>query len=319
MTTFEEQYLTKYNAALILMNEKEGYKHTKLNTRIERFCDMVCSLMNNYNGCMLCESWRNGFKQDVFRLMINPTYLCEVLKAMFVRNVLAIKYKGVYLHNMFMDYTPNLFWYLFDDTKLLYFVRRFCNGFHPSITFPLREKNTFKRMVEDCSPYFYQTAPDTEIAGFFKNAKHFIKMYKNDEVIGCIHDGIGGMENRFYISFGVKHLTPRILENRIKKNLHYEMEFFYENWYNVKVNNNAGTHFNYNFDLKKNVLLWDASKEQHRHQRIVNLFRRIRTRMEKHIPENKQLMFFHKLYTKENPKDWEGRLRANDMLMKLSY
>lgn len=310
----EEQHLTKYNAALILMNEKEGYKHTKLKTRIKRWCDMVCCLKNNYGEGMLCEEERDEFKKMVFRLMINPNYLCEVLKAMFVRNVLAIKYKGIYLHKMFMDYTPNLFWYLFDDTKLLYFVRRFCNGFHPTIHFPLRQKNTFKRMVEDCSPYFYQTAPDTENADFFKRSNHFIKRYKNNEVIGCIHDDYGNMSNRFNINFGVKHLTPRIVENRIKKNLHYEMEFFYENWYNVRVNNNAGTHFTYNFDLKKNVLLWDASKEQHRHQRIVNLFRRIRTRMKNHIPENKHLLFFQKLYTKQDPKDLEQPLKANRKL-----
>ena len=136
MVSQKELHLTKYNAALLLINKlnwgEYDLTHHKIKTRINWFLDCICKMSFIANEGMLSEEDRNKFIGKVFKLMVEPKYICKVLKAQFVRNVLAIKHRGMYLHNMLLDKTSDLWWYLFDDTKLLNFTRRYIgDDFHP--------------------------------------------------------------------------------------------------------------------------------------------------------------------------------------------
>ena len=319
MVSVKEQHLTKYNAALLLINKLNWnyrhYQHHNIKTRINWFLDAVCKMSYIAKEGMLCEKERNKFIGKVFKLMINPKYICNVLKAQFIRSVLAIKHKGVCLYNMLLDKTSDLWWYSFDDTKLLYFTRRYID-YHPHMTIKLKMFDTFNKMMKQVSPYFYQIAPDTETGNFFTNVRRSCKKYDRGEYTA---DGLIKMEgdthyyytNKFDISFNTKDLTARKIKNRIKdkhKNTMDELVSFYNNFYYIKPNNLAGTHFNFNFDLKKNVLVWDASNEQYKHQRIYNFFDLVR----KQYPPSKKPkdMFLLKLYQpkkEQNDFDWINR------------
>lgn len=330
MVSVKELHLTKYNAALLLINkltDKFGgdFRHHDIKTRINWFLNAVCKMSHIANEGMLCEEERNKFIAKVFKLMINPKYICNVLKTQFIRSVLAIKHKGIYLHNMLLDKTSDLWWYLFDDTKLLYFTRRYIGDYHPHITIKLKMFDTFNKMMKQVSPYFYQIAPDTETGEFFGDVRANCKAYDKgdwtkDGLIKMVGDTHYYYTNEFDISFKVKDITMRKIKNRIKhKNIMDELVSFYNNFYYIKPNKLAGTHFNFNFDLKKNVLVWDASNEQYKHQRIYNLFDLVRNQFS--ISLKPKELFFHMLYKpKKEQNDFDlGKLDWTNRKYKADY
>jgi len=325
MVSVKELHLTKYNAALLLMNKLTNkwdidFRHHNIETRINWFLDAVCKISFTLNEGMLCEKERNKFIGIVFKLMINPKYICNVLKTQFIRSVLAIKHNGIYIYKMLLDNTIDLWWYLFDDTKLLYFTRKYMTT-HPRMTIQLKMFDTFNKMMKQVSPYFYQIAPNTETGEFFTDVRTVCKKYDKgdwtkDGLIKMTGDTHFYYTNKYDITFNTKNLTARKIKNRIKnKNVMGELITFYNNYYYIRPNGLAGTHFNYNFDLKKNVLVWDASNEQYKHQRIYNYFNEVRKQFPPphHILKD---MFLVKLY---KPKKEEWDFNWNNRKYKADY
>ena len=199
--------------------------------------------------------------KDIYRqatyFIHNTEFLVDVIKDDYVASVLRIKK----LKNLFDVDRQKLWWYLFDEDKMLFFIYRFISAWRkPNIKSinTNNEVSDFNHLMYKTKHWFYQTSKGTELGDWFENKKKY-----------------GYDEGYYYLDYNFKRLTYRMLENINKKDkVLWGKEFFkfYDNAWFVKLNGNKGTHFNFCLNLKKNVLLWDAQKEQFRKDRINNLF-----------------------------------------------
>ncbi len=245
------------------------------------FCDALIS--NNFG---LLKSNKNHIAFDMvncihkqkLEIINNPKIICDYIKDQYFKNVLAIKYKGQYLYKMlFAEHNKMLWDYLFDETKILFFLYREV-GKNTSIQQLklVQPRCEFDMLMKNIKQYFYQTAPNTELGD------HLTKL-KNEEQ-GCFH-------KNYFITLQQKHwIKKRKWNNKMEL---YSSEDGFVDW--IKDFNDTfknfnyiclkgrtpyfafnegidlkGTHFDYLFNLKKNCLVWDCNKDDFRKERIID-------------------------------------------------
>ena len=278
MTSIAEQlfepFLTKKHAALVLMNIQDSYKDIDIIKRIEHYFSYCQGISDGMGWEEVSDRQKDQFINKVFRLMCDPNYLCEVLKDQFYSSVLRIKHRGMSIKTLLGEWTHNLWWMTFDVNRLLQFTRRSwrCDSY---LKVGLKIFSPWRQFMERVAPYFYQIAPDTQTGELFNEVKKAITLGEHNKGEGKIFPSImeyNTEELTIYIQ--KKHLTDRIVNNRIKgdKDTDKELAHFFNNYYYITPNGMAGTHFNYNFDLKKNVLVWDAHQSQYKFERVRNYF-----------------------------------------------
>jgi hypothetical protein len=205
----------------------------------------------------------------------NPKIICDYIKDQYFKNVLSIKHKGLYLYNMLFKKNNKILWnYLFDETKMLFFLYREIgkNNYIQQIKF-LEPRCDFNNLMKNIKHYFYQTAPNTELGDHLADIKNkdgcfnryyyillkqrWIKKRKwNNKMeahlskggfVKCIKDFNTTFKNFNYVN--LKGKTPQGM-----------------GWYNQ--DDFKGTHFDYLFNLKKSCLVWDCNKDDFRKERI---------------------------------------------------
>ena len=234
------------------------------------------------------EHYNNQYKVQL-EMMSNPTYLCEVIKDIYIRTVLAIKTnKGLYLYKAFMHpkYNKGLWDYLFDENKVLFWIYRFLqqhnnkNGYAPTLTkyIPFKQINRFSNFIDKAKHFYYQIAPKTQIGKWFKKFKKTNKPPTEIDTHMVMQGSPSGVDIVFQQK---KFYTKRMINYRVKGNQRFESHYktFYKNFWFVKLQDDngywnaiGGEHFNYDMDLTKNCLVWDANAEQFRKERIFELW-----------------------------------------------
>ena len=282
MTSIAEQlfepFLTKKHAALVLMNIHDSANDIDIIKRIEHYfgyCEAHSIVPGQPGWEEVSDRQKEQFINKVFRLMCDPNYLCEVLKDQFYSSVLRIKHRGMSIKTLLGDWTHNLWWMTFDVNRLLQFTRRSYRG-NSYLKVGLKVVNPWQQFMESVAPYFYQIAPDTQTGELFNEVKKAIKLGEHNKGEGKIFPTITEYNAEDLIIYiQKKHITDRIVKNRINnenKETEDELAHFFNNYYYITPNGFAGTHFTYNFDLKKNVLVWDAHQSQYKFERVRNYF-----------------------------------------------
>ena len=95
-----------------------------------KFCNELVSnnvkLVSNYSNVDE-KTWEIGnfINKEKLNIINNPKIICDYIKDQYFKNVLAIKHKGLYLYNMLFKKNNKILWdYLFDETKMLFFIYR---------------------------------------------------------------------------------------------------------------------------------------------------------------------------------------------------
>lgn len=245
-----------------------------------KFCDALISnkvkLITNYYNVDE-KTWVDGnfISKEQLNIINNPKIICDYIKDQYFKNVLAIKYKGIYLYKLlFAEHNKMLWDYLFDETKILFFIYRELGKNNNLQQIKLiQPRCDFNMLMKNIKQYFYQTAPDTELGDHLTDLKN----NKN----GCFH-------KNYFITLQQRWIKKRKWDNKMEAHL---SEGGFVNWINdfnttfknfnyITLRgrtpyfgfnegiNLKGTHFDYLFNLKKNCLVWDCNKDDFRKERI---------------------------------------------------
>lgn len=206
----------------------------------------------------------------------NPKIICDYIKDQYFKNVLAIKYKGLYLYKMlFAEHNKMLWDYLFDETKMLFFAYRLLQKNNKSIIHKVIEPRCkFNNLMKNIKHYFYQTAPNTELGDYL----NMLKKNEDNSIVWKKYYNV--------INTQKKWIKKRKWENKeidggnnwVKDFNHTFKNFNYVQLWGIYGNyqlEQKGTHFDYLFNLKKNCLVWDCKKDDFRKERINDLLVRI--------------------------------------------
>jgi len=248
-----------------------------------KFCQELIS--NNYKINTIQEilEKQNDVKDDVMRnhkqqleIINNPKIICDYIKDQYFKNVLAIKYKGLYLYNMLFKKNNKILWdYLFDETKMLFFIYRdLQKNTNMYIMKKISPMGNFNMLMKNIKSFFYQTAPDTELGDFLTDLKNKKQEFSNYYLI--TNQQKNWIKKRKWNNKMEAHLSEGGFVNWIKdfnttfKNFNYfALKTRNPCWGNNYYGNNyKGTHFDYLFNLKKNCLVWDCNKDDFRKERI---------------------------------------------------
>ena len=243
-----------------------------------KFCQELISnnvkLFENKNkeidgGDLICEFILHQKKLNIIN---NPKIICDYIKDQYFKNVLAIKYKGQYLYKMLFAKHNKMLWdYLFDETKMLFFVYRLLQkNTTPIIHKIIQPHCEFNKLMKNIQQYFYQTAPNTEIGDY-------LNMLKNNEDNSCVWKKYYNVVNSQKKWIKKRKWNNKIEDggnNWIKDFNHTFKNFNYIQLWGIFGNSQLeqkGTHFDYLFNLKKNCLVWDCKKDDFRKERINDL------------------------------------------------
>ena len=243
-----------------------------------KFCQELISNNVKINKIKEILQEQNDVKDYIIRnhkeklnIINNPKIICDYIKNQYFKNVLAIKHKGLYLYKMlFAEHNKMLWDYLFDETKILFFLYREIgkNIGIQQIKF-IQPRCDFNILMKNIKQFFYQTAPNTELGDHLTDIK-------NDKD-GCFH-------RNYFITLQQKNwIKKRKWNNKIEADSNNWIKDFnttFKNFNYISVkgrtpyfgfnegNNLKGTHFDYLFNLKKSCLVWDCNKDDFRKERI---------------------------------------------------
>ena len=244
-----------------------------------KFCQELISnnvkLFENLEGFTATESILHIQKLNIIN---NPKIICDYIKDQYFKNVLSIKHKGLYLYNMLFKKNNKILWdYLFDETKMLFFIYRELQKRNDKYVFKtITPRRDFNILMKHIKQFFYQTAPNTEIGDHLTDLKNNAK----DDIFHkwyllVIHQR--WIKKRKWTNKMKAHLSEGGFINWIKdfndtfKNFNYiylKGKTPQQGWIGYCQDNLKGTHFDYLFNLKKNCLVWDCNKDDFRKERI---------------------------------------------------
>jgi len=248
-----------------------------------KFCQELISNNFKINTIQELLEKHNDVKDIIIRnhkqqleIINNPKIICDYIKDQYFKNVLAIKYKGIYLYKLlFAEHNKMLWDYLFDETKILFFIYRELGKNNNIQQIKLiQPRCDFNMLMKNIKQYFYQTAPNTELGDHLTDLK-------NDKN-GCFY-------KNYFIVLQQRWIKKRKWRNKMEAHLSEggfvnwinDFNTTFKNfnyialkgrtpcgwgWYNQI--NLKGTHFDYLFNLKKNCLVWDCNKDDFRKERI---------------------------------------------------
>lgn len=214
----------------------------------------------------------NILHQKKLEIINNPKIICDYIKDQYFKNVLAIKYKGTYLYKLlFAEHNKMLWDYLFDETKILFFLYRQLGKNNNLQQIKLvQPRCDFNMLMKHIKQYFYQTAPDTELGDHLTDLK-------NEKKYGCFH-------KNYFIVLQQRWIKKRKWRNKMDADSNNWIKDFnttFKNFNYITLRGRTpqgfgwndgidlkGTHFDYLFNLKKNCLVWDCNKDDFRKERI---------------------------------------------------
>ena len=274
METYELTPSQKYYTAITIVGQNNDENANIWGNHIDNFLP---------SGSEAYEKHYNNQYKVKIEMMSNPTYLCEVIKDLYIRSVLAIKYNNQYLYKMFLHpkYNKGLWDYLFDENKVLFWCYRFLQNLQsPTLIkyISFKRYNRFSNFINEAKHYYYQIAPETRLGKWFKKFKKTKKVPR--EIDNCIvlkdsscSVGVVFQQKKLY--------TKRMIDYRVKDKQRFQSHYekLHKNFWFVKLEDDnyytqsiGGEHFDYNMDLTKNCLVWDANAKQFRKERIFQLW-----------------------------------------------
>jgi len=236
----------------------------------------------------------NFIYKQYLNIINNPKIICDYIKDQYFKNVLAIKYKGVYLYNMlFAEHNKMLWDYLFDENKMLFFVYRLTQEKKlfksRRIIKYINHQHNFNYLMENIQQYFYQTSPNTELGKYLKKLKNGKGWFNVCMVVNRQKKWVSKLQWQRKLK-DEKHNYIKDF-NHIFKNFNYIN--LYARTFNSYYGNNgtetAGTHFDYLMNLTKSCLVWDCNKDDFRKDRINDIATYMAFDIMAKIVENKYL------------------------------
>ena len=248
-----------------------------------KFCQELISNNVKINKIKEILQEQNDVKDYIIRnhkeklnIINNPKIICDYIKDQYFKNVLAIKYKGLYLYNMLFKKNNKILWdYLFDETKMLFFIYRdLQKNTNIYIMKKISPMGNFNMLMKNIKSFFYQTAPDTELGDFLTDLKNKKQEFSNYYLI--TNQQKKWIKKRKWNNKMEADLSEGGFVNWIQdfnttfKNFNYfALKTRNPCWGNNYYGNNyKGTHFDYLFNLKKSCLVWDCNKDDFRKERI---------------------------------------------------